>query len=180
MRGRGTVEELCQALPKRLDDACGTLMTCDVLECARHGPGASLLLDYHGVLALEGTPIAVSIFAEGEYVIVDAVTRSPVGSLFTSYSDKPVLLVAGALRELGFEEHERESWHLDADDRSEEKRAAEDAEPFSAASWMQLVRDVKEKETASRTDAGTRSVPVRAEPEPRKRRGKKRSYDPEL
>lgn len=176
MRGYGKVEELCETLPKRLDDACGTLMTCEVLECARHGPGAALLLDYHGVLTLAGTPIAVSIFADGQYAIVDVITRTPVGAMTTLYSDKPVLFVAKVLRELGFEDYERGSWHLEADARAE----AENDEPVSASSLTQLIRDVKEQELASRRDTGTQSELIPAEREPSKRRRGKRSYDPEI
>ena len=182
MRGYGKVEELCETLPKRLDDACGTLMTCEVLECARHGPGASLLLDYHGVLTLAGTPIAVSIFADGQCAIVDVITRSPVGAMTTLYSDKPVLFVAKVLRELGFEDYERGSWHLEADARAEEKAAdeAENNAPVSTSSLTQLIRDVKEQELASRRDTGTQSELIPAEREPSKRRRGKRSYDPEI
>lgn len=182
MRGYGKVEELCETLPKLLDDACGPFMTCGVLECARHGPGASLLLDYHGVLSLSGTPIAVSIFADGQYAIVDVITRTPVGAMTTLYSDKPVLFVARVLRELGFVDYERGSWHLEADAKAVENAAAEaeNNEPASVPPLTQLIRDVKEQELASHRDTGTQSEPIPAEREPRKRRRGRRSYDPEI
>lgn len=177
MSGRGEIGELCEKLEKMLDEKAGMLSVCELLESTRRRVGdmeSAVMIFEHTMLwgSRYYETFSISLCSDGKGIVADVLTRSS-GKLF-SKGDKLALLAADALRELGFEDFERESWQLESEAKPAEPDAFEEyGDYLSPNGWKKAAGGAREQGVEAEAE------PARAEPERRAKRGK-RSYDPEI
>lgn len=167
MTGAGSVNETADFLKEFFADKCALAAE------KRRGDTAFLMLEESSLFARNVCLLVLDISSHGGQVIVDAFGHA-YGSIFADDAALP-LKAAETLRQRGFTEHERGSWTVSEAAQAEGERERPEPDPISPAELARLGAQGRGRVAGYR-----RAGQERAEPEKRRAKRGKRSYDPEI